>query len=276
LSTVEDAPVALTSPYRVWDFSPGAVWVLDGSATIHTYDGTRWAELTAPSPVNCIYALSLTDVRLCSGTSVLQYNGDQFTNVDVGIETTAIYASSSSDYWVVGDSATAMHFDGSSMASFSLGGSFQGSVWGSGPNDIYVLGTFGFEHFDGSAFTEIEIDGISAGGDGQVWGTAANDVWLANGDDRIYHFDGAAWTASDELNDISAIWGSGPNSVWAAGSAGYIAHFDGSWHQLHMQKIGAPYLQDLLAVHGSAQNDVWIVGRQLGEGGSTGLLYHLD
>jgi hypothetical protein len=31
----------------------------------------------------------------------------------------------------------------------------------------------------------------------------------------------------------------------------------------------------MLSVHGSSATDVWVVGRQLGEGGSTGLIYHI-
>jgi hypothetical protein len=37
---------------------------------------------------------------------------------------------------------------------------------------------------------------------------------------------------------------------------------------------GAPYLRLFLAVHGTSSTDVWAVGQQLGDGGSTGLVYH--
>ena len=59
------------------------------------------------------------------------------------------------------------------------------------------------------------------------------------------------------------------------GSAGAIAHYDGnSWRQVAHQQIGAPYLRLFLAVHGTSSTDVWAVGQQLGDGGSTGLIYH--
>jgi hypothetical protein len=61
----------------------------------------------------------------------------------------------------------------------------------------------------------------------------------------------------------------------AAGSAGSIAHYDGaSWTEVTHQTIGAPYLREFVAVHGSAADDVWAVGRQLGEGGSTPIIWH--
>ena len=60
----------------------------------------------------------------------------------------------------------------------------------------------------------------------------------------------------------------------AAGSAGAIAHHDGSsWKEVDHQEIGAPYLRQFLAVHGSSADEVWIVGRQLGERGSSALIY---
>jgi hypothetical protein len=72
------------------------------------------------------------------------------------------------------------------------------------------------------------------------------------------------------------VWGTGPKNVFAAGSPGVVSHYTGSWKALAHQDIGAPYLQQMLSVHGSSANDVWVVGRQLGEGGATPLIYHIQ
>jgi len=286
LSSPPDIPATLINPYRVWAFSTNNVWILDGSATIHVFDGAGWSQLAAPTPVNCIYALGASDVWLCSNDAVLHYDGSTFTSSDVSTPTgldglASVWASSASDVWAVGDDAIVAHYDGTTWSRELVGDPFKSSIWGSGPTDVYALSTFDLSHYDGTSWTEIEIDGFPAGGDGQVWGTGPDDVWLANGDDNISHFDGSTWTVSEEeelgqIGDTSAVWGTGPGNVWAVGSAGLVAHYDGSWHTEHAQKIGAPYLQQMLSVHGSAENDVWIVGRQLGEGGSTGLIYHLE
>lgn len=56
---------------------------------------------------------------------------------------------------------------------------------------------------------------------------------------------------------------------------GLIAHYDGhSWQGVTHQPIGAPYLRKFVAVHGTSSGDVWAVGQQLGQGGSTALIYH--
>jgi hypothetical protein len=130
-------------------------------------------------------------------------------------------------------------------------------------------------HYDGTMWTEVEPEGFPAGGDGQVWGTSASDVWLMQGDDTVYHYNGSTWTPHELLNDLNAVWGTGPDQIWAGGSPGVIARYDGSWDTITQQQIGAPYLRQMHAVHGSSATDVWVVGTQLGEGGAKGLIYHL-
>jgi hypothetical protein len=81
----------------------------------------------------------------------------------------------------------------------------------------------------------------------------------------------------DFVGDLGAVWGPAADDLWAVGSAGAIAHFDGdAWHQVAHQRIGAPYLRQFVAVHGSSSTDVWAVGHQLGEGGGAGIVYHYE
>jgi hypothetical protein len=273
---------ALMNATRVWAFSPTNVWVLDGSATVHRYDGAAWSTLTTPSTggLGCIYALSATQVYLCAGSQVLTYDGANFTASDVTGPTglsglTALWASSPTDLWVVGDDAIVARSSGSTWTRAIVGSPFKTSIWGSSATDVYALDTFQLSHYDGSTWTDVNLDG--GGGDGQVWGTAANNVWVMPSSDRVSHFDGATWQTL-ELNlvgELAAVWGPAPNDLWAAGNGGSIAHYDGSsWTEVTHQPIGAPYLRQLLCVHGSSTRDIWIVGHQLGSGGSTGLILH--
>lgn len=267
----------------VWAFSPTDVWFLDGSATVYRYDGADWTTLDTPSTggLACIFALSPTQVWLCAGEEVLFYDGTDFTASDVTTPTglaglTDIWASSPSDLWVVGDDAIAAHYDGSDWSQTIVGSPFKSSVWGSGPDDVYALSTFDLFHYDGSEWTEIDLE--AGAGEGQVWGTGAADVWVMTDSSEVSHYDGSEWQAiynDDFVGEMAAVWGPAPDDLWAAGTPGTIAHYDGeSWHEVSHQKIGAPYLQQLVAVHGSGANDVWAVGYQLGEGGSSALIFH--
>ncbi len=283
LEPVEDVPATLINPLEVWSFSPTDVWILDGSSFVHRFDGSEWSMLgtNTSGGLTCIYAVSANDVWLCAGDEVLHYDGATFTASDVTTPTgldglTAIWATGPNDVWVVGDDAIVAHYNGTTWERTIVGSPFKSSIWGSGPNDVYALSTFDLSHYDGNTWTEVEFDAGGGGGDGQVWGTSASDVWLMAGDDTAWHFDGSTWSPTEfELQDFNAVWGSAPNKLWAAGSPGAVAHFDGSWHSLALQDFGAPYLRQMLAVHGSSETDVWVVGRQLGEGGSTGLIYHI-
>jgi hypothetical protein len=281
-SPVTDVP-GLTGATHVWAFSPTNVWVLDGSANVHRFDGKTWSTLATPSTggLGCIYALSATQVWLCAGTQVLAYDGTTFTASDVTTPTgldslTSLWASSPTDLWVTGSQAIVARSNGSTWSRMLVGGPNKSSVWGSSPTDVYALGTFDLFHYDGSAWSAVTLDG-GGGGDGQVWGTGAKDVWVMPGSSSIAHFDGASWksTQLNLIGELSAVWGPAPNDVWAVGTAGAIVHYDGSsWSQVGHQPIGAPYLRQLLDVHGSSASDIWIVGNQLGSGGSTGLIYH--
>jgi hypothetical protein len=276
---VRDAPAALASPLDVWALSPTEVWIVDGSATVYRFDGGSWSTLAAPRAVSCIFALSREDVFLCGGDAVVHHDGATFTVSEVtataGLDgLSGIWASSREDVWVVGDDAIVARRSGAGWSRTVAGGPFKSSIWGSSPTDVYALSTFDLVRWDGARWTEVDLDG--GGGDGQVTGTSAADVWVVTGSEDVAHGGGAAWTTEelDLVGDLSTIWAASPSDVWAAGSAGSIAHHDGSsWTQLAHQEIGAPYLRQWLAVHGAAGGDVWLVGRELGQGGARGLIW---
>ena len=273
---------SLMNAIRVWAFSPTNVWVLDGTATIHVFDGKTWSELATPSTdgLSCVYALSETDAFLCTDSTVLHYDGTTFTASDVKTPTglsalTSLWASSDSDLWVVGMDAIVARYDGTSWTRTIAGEPNKSSIWGSSPTDVYALSVFDLVHYDGTSWTPVNLE--SGGGDGQVWGTSATDVWAMVGTSQVSHFDGTMWktTDLDITGELGTVWGPAPNDLWAAGTAGAIAHWDGSsWSEVRSQQIGAPYLQELLSIHGSSSTDIWSVGHQLGQGGSTALIWH--
>ena len=271
---------ALMAAIDVWAFSTTDVWVLDGGPSVHRFDGQSWSLLETPSTgVNCIFALSASDVFLCAGTQVLHYDGATFTASEVSTATgldgiSDVWATSRSDMWVVGDDAVVGHYNGTAWTRTITGSPFKTSIWGSAPNDIYAVDTFDLVHFDGSTWNEVRLDAGSSGGN-QVWGTSASDVWVMTDSSDLSHFDGNSWRTIETDFDLAAVWGAAANDLWAAGSAGSIAHYDGgAWREVTHQQIGAPYLRRFVAIHGTSSNDVWAVGHQLGQGGSTALIYH--
>lgn len=268
----------------VWAFSETDVWLLDGGAAVHRFDGTGWSTLETPSTggLACIFALSDSDVWLCAGNEVLHYDGTEFTATDVTTPTgldglVGVWATGTDDVWAIGDDAIVAHYDGAAWTGTLAGSPFNSSIWGAADDDIYVLGTFDLIHWDGAAWTDVTLP-TGGGGDGQVWGTGASDVWVMTGSDELVHFDGSSWEAieTDFVGDASAVWGASPDDLWAVGGAGSMSHYDGdSWEERAHQEIGAPYLQQLVAIHGSSASNIWAIGQELGEV-SRPLIYRYD
>ena len=76
-------------------------------------------------------------------------------------------------------------------------------------------------------------NGANAGSGDGIWGSGPNDVYVigrlepgpSNG--RLYHFDGTSWqrvTAVDPIPSTRGIWGTGPADVWVPLSNGQILH----------------------------------------------------
>ena len=59
-----------------------------------------------------------------------------------------------------------------------------------------------------------------------VWGTGPNDIWIAGQRGRLRHWDGSQWrVAAVSLEDVMpvqnavhAMWGSGPDDIWVVGA----------------------------------------------------------
>jgi hypothetical protein len=156
----------------------------------------------------------------------------------------------------------------------TLGGSVL-SAWGTGPNDVYVvggpLGDSGFEavvvHFDGTAWTK-----LSPGGTDSFWwvgGSGPKDVWMSGENGRITHWDGATFHDYPPLTKATmwGVWAASPTDAWSVGGTpeggtmmpnDIVLHWDGSaWTQemLPMQ-LG----RTLYKVWGTASDDLYAVG----------------
>jgi len=119
-------------------------------------------------------------------------------------------------------------------------------------------------------WTPTSTDGQGSFG---VWGSSAEDVYLANWM-GMWHFDGSAWSAIPELEWHATldVYGFGAGDVWAVGPAGRILHYNGSsWSSRRydgssvrsepldawVNPQGTLYLW---GVWGAAANDVFVAG----------------
>ncbi len=121
------------------------------------------------------------------------------------------------------------------------------------------------------------FDTSGAGSLSGVWGSGPDDVYIVGGDEngaRAFHYDGATWSEIEGLPEGAAllVWafGFGPDDVWFVGEEGTALHWDGaSW-----TSVETGTTEDLWGVWGSAPDDLWVVGGNWGEGEP--LILHWD
>jgi hypothetical protein len=170
----------------------------------------------------------------------------------------AIWGSGPGDVYVVGTSGVITHFDGSSWTSTNHGtGTFR-AVWGSGANDVYAVGDAGMAwHFDGASWQAAGLPATTDALTG-VWGADVNHVFIVGENGRLLRRDPSGWTSSTIGGGITlhAVWGSAADNVWAVGDQGTILHFDGN----AWTPIGTPSTLALYAIGGSSADDVFAAG----------------
>jgi hypothetical protein len=113
------------------------------------------------------------------------------------------------------------------------------SVWVSDWGDVWIGGSYHrvYRYADGSWQTlTVPDDCGTTAGPSAIWGSARNDVWLAENlgtDNCLYRWNGEGvergfgGDPNRPTGSIRAISGTGPNDVWAVGANGMILHWDG-------------------------------------------------
>ncbi len=106
------------------------------------------------------------------------------------------------------------------------------------------------------------FDTSGAGSLSGVWGSGPDDVFVVGGTDEggeVWHFDGDAWAPMDlpaGTNLLAWVHGRGPDDVWSVGIGGSAVHFDGSaWRAVDMGVTA-----DLWGVSALPDGELWVVG----------------
>jgi len=235
-----------------------AVTGLNGSPSTFTATANRaantltWASEQLPAcygPGAGIWVSSPADVR----GMIWHFNGSSWEAQGSGTTRYlwAVWGSSPSDVFAVGDSATILHYDGSNWSQqpaariTGVWGSDALSirdVWGSSATDVFAVGLDSRNsgrsgrvpfspiwHYDGTTWTQAAVGGCFLLG---VWeSSSANGFAVGDG---FFHYDGAAWnnqvpgncTLPDTsgasftgvtVRGFTGVWGSGPADVYTVG-----------------------------------------------------------
>lgn len=119
------------------------------------------------------------------------------------------------------------------------------AVWGSSGSNVYAVGDSGaFLRYDGSSWSQVQSsDSLFQAmvtpysyPSWAIWGSSATDVYVAADDGELIHFDGQHWTLVPD-NDgrttglfVTGIWGDSPTDVWIATyeTGMNVTRYDGS------------------------------------------------
>jgi hypothetical protein len=172
-----------------------------------------------------------------------------------GNDLRAVYATSASDVWAVGQAGTVLHYDGIDWSGTSgllerfaadpqIGGVIENrelfnAVWASGPGDVWIA-TGGSSPLalqgDGTHWNQVVVPtATSTSILVDVWGTGPSDVWLLDaGANRIWRGSGSNWASlvlPSGVGTPAHIWGLSATEVYVAGNTG-LYRFDGAnWQQ---------------------------------------------
>lgn len=236
------APGALNA---VWGSGPRDVWAVGYEGALH-WDGTTWSRSTRGEAWDPSYGTTVTGALLSVwGTGpgdvwavgehgiALHWDGGAWASVPSGTQASLghVHGSGPNDVWAtesLGTSGGVLHWDGTRWSSALATGVPLYAVWASGPRDAWAVGfqqgpkafltVMLLYHWDGTSWSA-PVDG---GGGMRVprdlWGSAADDVWLVGDGGLMMHWDGAAWAHCVTSPYLSAVWGSATD-VWAVGGA---------------------------------------------------------
>ncbi|QEU92301.1 hypothetical protein CP970_16550 [Streptomyces kanamyceticus] len=150
-------------------------------------------------------------------------------------ELTAVTATSADDIWAAGyelrngmmddpDAQYLLHYEGGDWRRQKAPAELDGNIFhprldSSGPDDVWLFGSgkddaVGVARWDGSGWQRVQRP-PGAVTDAKV--LAPDDVWVLNGQQQAYHWDGGRWSSHELPAHATALGGTARDGLWAVG-----------------------------------------------------------
>lgn len=263
----ESARVSSAMLVDGWSCGPNDVYIvgaagsgsfLNMAGAVFHYDGSKWSTTTFGllewlqgvwgSGPNDVFAVGLM------GT-ILHYDGASWSDVSAPNDVfwSAVWGSGPNDVFVVGHRVEYPLLSGRRV---------EASGWSIGtPVGSRIL------HYDGAAWAEMphpEILSLAS-----VWGSGPNDVFVAGAGPwppsspptAVLHYNGSEWSATSTGNyrALLDLWGCGPDEVYVVGGYSAVLCLQ---KQRQLTSVQSPTTEDLFGVWASDINNVFAVGGQ--------------
>ncbi len=247
------------------------VWVVgEGGALIH-YDGEAWGLMPGvlTGDFHAVWRLSAERVLAAGADGQLVELSDAGTTVATlgrGDDLLDLWATSDGAFAVaVGQSGIIFtQRDGGAWEAADSGTSQTlDSVWGTGPDDVWVAGRAGTVlHFDGAAWTRVVTPSTAALN--AVWGDATDRFYVAGSGGVLLVWDGESWAGvtGGTTNNLRSVHLRNAADGWAVGAQGTVLRYRGlGWAKVPVMVDAETELTDELhAVWTFSGTDAWAVG----------------
>jgi len=181
----------------------------------------------------------------------------------------AIWGTSDSDIFAVGNFGTIEHYDGKNWTQQTSGtGKHLLDVWGTGPNNVYAVGHMDVTqkphkltllHYNGVKWSHVNT-GLIAVNLSAIHGTSANRIWAVGEGSRVFYWNGSKWTKSQAVGSfwLRTVHALNSSNVWAGGSSADIYNYNGAtWSPT---ATGAPQPNIIYGLWGTNTKNLLAVG----------------
>ncbi|MDP9151737.1 MAG: hypothetical protein M3O36_17580 [Myxococcota bacterium] len=268
----------------VWGTSSKDVFVVGGSrgnggpsAMMH-YDGQVWKDLV-PGGTDTFWWVDGTSSHdvwaVGENGRITHWDGASFTEHVSGTTATlyGVWSASPGDAWAVGGTPEGgstkpndviLHFDGQtwapSLPAQAFGRAFF-KVWGTGPDNLYVVGEAGtIWHRTATGWLLESQAGIATGTLTTVTGCSAHEIYAVGGR-NVLRSDGSTWTrdtvSAALTNEANGVACASPGNAVIVGFGGLkMRNVSGQWSD----DLAAPPYADLHAAWADESGAYWAVG----------------
>jgi len=199
----------------------------------------RWDRVGAEIPLERItnmWAPDENEIYFAGIPSLYRYDVNGWSPVEIDGQRLVVNdlwgGSATSWFGIDADNGGIIWRDGPDWHSYGLGPEHElYTIWGSGPNDIYVGGYSAMLHYDGRDWSRVNEIGYRSVL--SISGNSPDNVYALCGRYQIYHFDGTSWRQV-WLSGLwlDALWTAPTGETIAVGSDGCILRGQGdTWTQ---------------------------------------------
>jgi hypothetical protein len=203
----------------------------------------------------------------------------------------AVWASSSSDAWIVGHKGTILRWDGSDWSQVSApsipGSTALMAVWGSSSSQVWFAGaanqtwkwngsSWSSSALPASSFSDLLVGSLYGLGSDDLWGVAGSQTAPATSGTAL-RWNGSNWSAltgTPATIYLYGVWANPLNrEVWVAGNQGTVFSIDGQTGKSTNRTSAILSSTNILSLSGYSSNDIWVAG---GPPGGPGTIHRWD